>query len=209
MLDLESATRAMARVVRGVRDNDLPRSTPCAGSGVAALLDHLGKVVPGLTKAARKKPSTGTGQPLVSQPPVGVADELPPDWRVRLPEALDELAEAWGEAAAWTGVTRIAGMELPSETAGLVALNEVVVHTWDLARATGQPFHVEDAVLVALEPYQRKRAARYPDGAPGFYLPPLPISSRAPLLDQVLALTGRDPRWQPPAAVPSSSSSAE
>jgi len=31
--------------------------------------------------------------------------------------------------------------------AGIVALNEVVVHGWDLAVATGQRFEVDDAIL--------------------------------------------------------------
>jgi hypothetical protein len=34
--------------------------------------------------------------------------------------------------------------------AGLVALDEVVLHGWDLAKATGQPHHVEPQLLVAV-----------------------------------------------------------
>ena len=34
---------------------------------------------------------------------------------------------------------------MPADVAALVALDEVVVHGWDLARATGQPFEADDA----------------------------------------------------------------
>lgn len=35
------------------------------------------------------------------------------------------------------------GVDLPRQVAGLVALDEVVLHGWDVAKATGQPYNVE------------------------------------------------------------------
>ena len=53
-------------------------------------------------------------------------------------ERLDQLAEAWADPAAWEGLTEAGGLTMPAEVAGTVALDEVVLHGWDLARATGQ-----------------------------------------------------------------------
>ena len=50
------------------------------------------------------------------------------------------MADAWADAAAWDGMTKIGGGEAPAAVAGAVGLNEVVAHGWDLARATGQTF---------------------------------------------------------------------
>ncbi len=39
-------------------------------------------------------------------------------------------------------MTKAGGVDLPGEVAGLVALDELVVHGWDVARATGQAYDV-------------------------------------------------------------------
>ena len=57
-----------------------------------------------------------------STPPAPVDDPLPPDWRDLVPARLAELAEAWQQPDAWTGMTRAGGVDLPGEVAGLVAL---------------------------------------------------------------------------------------
>ena len=44
-------------------------------------------------------------------------------------------------------MTRAGGIDMPGEIAGMVALEEVLVHGWDLARATGQPFAAADEHL--------------------------------------------------------------
>src|SRR4029077_4731115 len=44
--------------------------------------------------------------------------------------------EAWGKPAGGAGKTRIAGMDAPAEMVGLTAADELVVHGWDVARAT-------------------------------------------------------------------------
>ena len=36
------------------------------------------------------------------------------------------------------GTTKAGGLELPGEVAGLVALDELVIHGWDVARSSGQ-----------------------------------------------------------------------
>jgi uncharacterized protein (TIGR03086 family) len=72
--------------------------------------------------------------------PSGTAADLDADWRQSLPVRLMKLADAWQEPAAWTGMTRVGGQDLPGEVAGIVAFGELSVHGWDLARATQLPF---------------------------------------------------------------------
>ena len=65
----------------------------------------------------------------------GDASRLVDDWRSRIPRDLAALAAAWRDPEAWTGMTRAGGIDLPGEIAGVVALDELVVHGWDVARA--------------------------------------------------------------------------
>jgi uncharacterized protein (TIGR03086 family) len=74
-------------------------------------------------------------------------------------------------------------------------VGEFVVHGWDLARAVGRPFALDDDLLG----YLRDEVAKIAEEgrAMGVFGPEVTVPAAAPLLDQVLALTGRDPRWTP------------
>ena len=88
------------------------------------------------------------------------------------------------------------------EVCGLVGLNELVVHAWDLGRATGQPVNAEPEVIRALLPMLDQFSP--PIDAPrgdGPFGPRFPVSSGAPLLDQLVGLAGRDPSWSPATAL--------
>lgn len=190
MIDLEPATRALADVVARVRDDQLEAPTPCPGTSVAGMLDHIDGFALAFTAAAKH-----TEPPGGSQPPVVDASRLAADWRTRIPARLAELAEAWRADDAWVGMTKAGGVDLPSEVAGVVALDEVVVHGWDLASATGQQYGVEQAQLDAVFGFVRASAEQNPDGTPGLFGPPVTVPEDAPLLDRVIGLAGRDPAW--------------
>lgn len=117
------------------------------------------------------------------------------DWRTRIPARLAELAEAWRVDEAWVGMTKAGGLDLPSEVAGVIALDEVVVHGWDLASATRQPYGVEQEQLEMVFGFVRASAEQNPDGTPGLFGPPVTVPDDAPLLDRVIGLAGRDPAW--------------
>jgi uncharacterized protein (TIGR03086 family) len=117
---------------------------------------------------------------------------------VRIPRDLAALAGAWREPGAWTGMTRIAGMDAPAEAVGLTAADELVVHGWDVARATGQPYTCEPELLAAAESFLAQFAG--PDAPAGPEVPfgpAQPVPASAPELDRVVALAGRDPGWSP------------
>ena len=100
-------------------------------------------------------------------------------------------------------MTRAGGVDLTGADAGLFALDEVVVHSWDLATATGQPFTCPTDLLGALFRFLSVFVAANPNGVPGLFGPPVPVPESADLLDQVVGLTGRDPAWRAAANSPS------
>jgi uncharacterized protein (TIGR03086 family) len=128
----------------------------------------------------------------------GDASRLGTDWRTRLARELDALAEAWRDPAAWTGATRAGGIDLPGEVAGLVALDEVVVHGWDVARASGQPYAVDGDLLEVVHGFLAPLAQPEQESMrDGIFGPAITVPADAPLLDRVIGLTGRDPAWSP------------
>ncbi|HZC74255.1 MAG TPA: TIGR03086 family metal-binding protein [Jatrophihabitans sp.] len=192
MHDLSPATKVMAALVEGVRDDQLTAPTPLAQTSLAALLDHVNGLTVAFTAAASKTPLPGG-----SQPPSADASRLGDDWRSLIPAQLTGLAAAWQDPAAWTGMTKAGGVDLPGELAGVIALDEVVVHGWDIAAASGQPFSFDPELLEAVHGFVHSSAEQNPDGTPGLFGPPVPVPDDAPLLDRVIGLAGRDPAWRP------------
>jgi uncharacterized protein (TIGR03086 family) len=189
--ELTPATQAMALLLADIGDDQLAAPTPCPGATVADLLDHVGGLCLAFTGAAAKDPATG------SQAPSADGSRLDPDWRTRIPERLDRLAAAWRDDGAWAGLTKAGGVDLPGEVAGRVAANEVVVHGWDLARATGHDYACESGVLQAAYEFVQQAVAQNPDGSEGLFGRPVSVPDDAPLLDRLIGLTGRDPAWRP------------
>jgi uncharacterized protein (TIGR03086 family) len=142
MHDLHPATRTLATLVAAVDDAQLGAPTPCPDYTVGDLLDHIGGLALAFTAAARKEDG-----PNGAPPPPGDRAHLADDWRERIPNDLATLADAWADADAWEGTTKIAGAEMPAGVVGSVGINEVVAHGWDLARATGQSFTVDAVTL--------------------------------------------------------------
>jgi uncharacterized protein (TIGR03086 family) len=191
MLDLTPATRMLAQVVTDVRDDQLGAPTPCSGATVADLLDHVDGLCVAFTAAAAKDPDEG------SQAPSPGGSQLGADWRTRIPERLARLAGAWQHESAWTGMTRAGGLDMPGELAGQVAINEVVVHGWDIAAATGHAYAGEPELIQAAYAFVQPTAAENPEGTPGLFGPPVAVPETAAQLDQLIGLTGRDPAWRP------------
>jgi uncharacterized protein (TIGR03086 family) len=190
MIDLQPATTVLAVLVDGVRDEQLGAPTPCTQSSLGDLLDHVDGLALAFTAAATKTPLEGG-----SQPPSADGSRLGEHWRSRIRERLANLGRAWQDEAAWEGMTKAGGLDLPASVAGLVAVNEVVVHGWDIARASGQPYECEPQVLAAAREFVQSAVAQNPQGSPGLFGPPVPVADDAPPLDQLIGLTGRDPAW--------------
>ncbi len=193
-IDLGPASRQVADLVTAVTDDQLAAPTPCSAYSVGDLVDHVGGLSLAFTGAAVKE--TGGAS---SQGPVVDASRLGPDWRNRIPRDLDGLAVAWRDPDAWTGMTKAGGIDLPGAVAGVVALDELILHGWDIARATGQAYDPDPASLEAVHGFLAQFAT--PEQAAmraNIFGPIVAVPDDAPLLDKVLGLAGRDPAWTAP-----------
>lgn len=190
MIDLHPAVRRTIEVVTSVTDDQLDRPTPCPGSSVGDVIDHLGTFALVFAAAARKETAARTSAP---PPPSGA--NLEAGWRDRISRDLLGLAEMWRDPQAWDGSTYAGGFEMPADVVGLVALDELVVHGWDVAVASGQRYAPSARDIDAATGFVTSFEARR-DG--GLFGPIVPVADDAPPLDRLLGLTGRDPSWRPP-----------
>jgi uncharacterized protein (TIGR03086 family) len=190
ILDFDPVIEAVTDIVLGVPDDQLGAPTPCDEASLGDLIDHLDGLSMVFTAAAKKSLDG-------PQAPTADASRLGVDWRRRVPARLEALADAWRDEAAWVGMTQVAGGDLPAEVAGVIAINEIIVHGWDIAVASGQDIRCEPGLVEAAYGFVQSTVAAHPGGSPGLFGPPVPVPDDAARFDRLLALTGRDPGWKP------------
>ena len=188
-IDLGAPAADVARLAAGVRDDQLDNPTPCPDIDVRGMLAHILGLSVGFRDAARK-----VDGPTTSTPP-GPA-QLPADWREQVAPRLADMAAAWREPGAWEGEATVGGVTSPAPQTAAFGNNELVVHGWDLAVATGQPYSPAEANLQA----SYELASSIPDepaSRTGLFGPRVQVPDDASLLDRTLGAAGRDPSWQP------------
>lgn len=191
ILDLDPAARQLSDLLKHIDEGSLGAPTPCGQSTVGDVLDHVSGLAQGFTSAATKNLGAMT-----SAAPAPDGSRLGPNWRDDISQQVAALAQAWTDPAAWEGMTQVGGVTLPGEVAGRIALNEIVLHAWDLARGSGVPYQQDEESLQAC---LASLAVMYPpedlERRVGIFGPPVEISKDAPLVDRVVAFSGRDPGW--------------
>jgi uncharacterized protein (TIGR03086 family) len=171
---LARATERTSAVVRGTREEQFGTPTPCEKFDVRDLIHHLEWV-------ADLFESLGRAGPMVEQGP----------YTGDFPERAERTLAVWSRPEAWEGTSP--GRGLPMATLGQMYLVDLVVHGWELARATGQPYEPEpEAVARALDFTDQMVEMGRQRGAFG---PPVPVPDDAPALDRLLGIVGRDPAW--------------
>ena len=188
LVDLGPAGEQLLTIASNVDDDQLASPTPCEGRTVGQLVGHL----VGLTTAFRAAAAKDFGPLTDTDPDDAGWPDAAPGWRESLRERVPAMVTAWRDPEAWEGMTRAGGVDLPGEVCGLVALDEIVLHGWDLARATGQSYDCDDATAAAVMAFV---GGFDEGGTPGLFGRSLSVSPDVSLFDQVLARSGRDPQW--------------
>ncbi|MGV0743238.1 TIGR03086 family metal-binding protein [Mycolicibacterium sp. XJ870] len=184
MIDLTAACERTAQLLDGVRDEHLDDPTPCEELTVGQLVAHVGGLAVAFAAGARKDFGV-----LTDTPPGEDGYQLDDRWRTEYRRALADLAVAWQTTDAWDGMTRVGGVDLPGIVAGSVALTEVVIHGWDLAQATGQPYEVETGTAEAVLAQVSSLASDGP--VEGLFGPAIVVPDSASAWERALGLSGR------------------
>ncbi|MFB7518186.1 TIGR03086 family metal-binding protein [Streptomyces sp. NPDC056144] len=177
---LHTAAAQAAPLVGGIDDASLDAPTPCSEYDVRALLNHLFAVVVNFQALAAKQPAD------FSEIPDRVAEA---DWRDRFAAEAGKLVAAWAEPGADEGTS--GAMGLPARTVGSMVLLDLTVHAWDLARATGQAFEPDPAVVDGLVGEVEKMAPMAREMS--VFGDAVELPGSASVFERLLATTGRDP----------------
>jgi uncharacterized protein (TIGR03086 family) len=177
MFDLAPAAQELSRLVSGVRDDQLDHPTPCPEWAVADLLAHVHQFARVFSDNAHRRHA---------RPPEALVD----DWRVAIPDQLDELALAWRPESAWQGRVSAGGVEMDAPANAVVAIEELTVHGWDLARATKQDVRVAEASLDQIDQFFDLLAEQTATGN-GAFGPAASPPDGATRLQRTIARTGR------------------
>lgn len=169
-------------VVDGVPADRWDDPTPCDGWVARDVIRHLVEWVPGFLAA---------GSDVVLAAGTDVDDDP---------------AVAWSDLADQLQTTLTTSADLPfshpqaGDSPLGVAIDrfvtsDVLVHTWDLAVATGQPARLDPElaaeVAAGMAPMTEMLVAS------GHYGPPIDVAPDADPTAKLVAVTGRDPNWTP------------
>ena len=185
---VERALAGTAQVVRGVEAAEFGSPTPCDDWDVRALINHMLQVSSALSRAGR-------GEAVPAD--LWELDLMDTDWAGRFDDKAKAAVAGWADPTAWEGTVSLGGAGMPAPMIATMLASDLVIHGWDLARATGQAYRFD---AEAAEMTHRFVADMGEQGRQmGIFAAPLPVSDTAPALDLALALSGRDPKWAAPA----------
>src|SRR5208282_1877841 len=110
---------------------------------------------------------------------------------------LQKAVQAWSDPAAWEGEIGVMGDATPKADVGAMLIVEMVLHGWDIAKATGQQYVCEDAVAETLRETVEAQAELFRKYQGFADAVALPDQENATPFDQALSLSGRYPAWKP------------
>jgi uncharacterized protein (TIGR03086 family) len=172
-------------LVAGVPADGWSDPAPCAGWTARDVVAHLVEWVPAvLGPSGLEFP----GGPTVSDDPVAAWAAF----SATIQSALDD-----PDVSARRFDAGPPGEMTLEAAIGMLVVGDVFLHSWDLARATGQDLELDpelaEEMLVGMQPIEDLLRAS------GHYGPAVAVAADAGVGDRLIAFVGRDPDWRPPA----------
>ena len=180
----DRALDALGTTIEKIDLSQLDDSTPCAEFDVRALLNH---VIGGNYRFV----AIARGEPGASVPAGGdfVRDDALGPYR----KSAAALSEAWADPSLLARTVQMPFGDFPGEFALGVHLVEAVVHSWDLACATGQPTDLDPVLCDAA--WQRTRDVDDSFRGPGRpFGPAVAPPPGATATERLVSWLGRQPR---------------
>jgi uncharacterized protein (TIGR03086 family) len=190
-----------AGVIDAIRPDQLDNATPCTEYDVRGMLGHIVGVLPRVAAMGRNvDPMSVTGDD------GQIADDR---WLPTWQAAAADAEAAWSDDAALERTIVLPWATDTGAAALLGYVNEITVHTWDLATATGQhPEWNAEVVRPALRIMRswlpgenraqifaevRKKMGPAAANSPDAFAEVVAVPADSPLIDQLVAWNGRRP----------------
>jgi uncharacterized protein (TIGR03086 family) len=164
----------LTAVVGGIRTDQLENPTPCDRFAVRGVLDHM---VGGATMFAAAFRGAQPTQPDMTDPLSSFGPTL------------GALAEAMHSPGALDRTIDAPFGEVDGATFARFVVLDGLVHGWDLATATGQPYEPPDALVAEADAFARQALDPLRDG--DTFGPAVEASASATPIERLAAFTGR------------------
>ncbi len=171
-------------LVKGVRPDQLDNPTPCAKFQVRDLLGHFVGNIDSVADGFRGEPIPEQLVPrpeLLGDDPGKTYDAVMADFGavIRSPGAMDQ-------------VLRVPFGDVPAPAlVGFIAF-DLMMHSWDLATATGQPYLPPDELVAEVDAFARQAVAPEWRDGDTFAAEVDPPADASPL-ERLVAFSGRQP----------------
>ena len=199
--EMAAAAAEAARVVNAVpAEKELDGPTPDGDWDLRTLLNHT--ILWTSYSAERRAHGESVAADLMDKD--FTAD---PGFRAGYAAQIDKAVQAWSDPATWEGDIDVMGNATPRADVAAMLIMEMALHGWDVARATGQDYALDDAaaeVVLATVEAQAELFRKYEGFADAVPLPEAnepeanePEANEQSAFDRALSLSGRDPHWKP------------
>jgi uncharacterized protein (TIGR03086 family) len=173
-----------ARVIAAAGDETLERSTPCDDYDVRALCGHMVSVL-------RRIDHVGAGGRPFDIPQV--TTDVPDGFPEAFATARVGLEKTWADDAVLDKVLVLPFGEFPGRIALSAYTQEIVMHSWDLAKALGRLDLLEDELAEAVLPIAHRAVPPEPRGGRIPFGPVVEVPADAGVYAQLAGYLGRQP----------------
>ena len=183
-----AATETARAVTNAAKTANTTAETPCPDWDLRPLLNHT--ILWTSYSAERRAYGESVAEELMSKD-----FTAEPGYVQAYQAQIDKAVDAWSKPEAWAGDRNVMGSATPAADIAAMLIMEMVLHGWDVAKASGQDYRCDDAVARnVLETVQAQGDMfRQYQGFAAI----VPVPDDATAFDRALALSGRDPGWKP------------
>ena len=177
-----------ANVANAANAKTLEQTTPCTDWDLRTLLNHM--ILWTSYSAERRAYGESVAEELMSKD-----FTAEPGYAQAYQAQIAKAVDAWSRPEAWAGDRNVMGSATPAADIAAMLIAEMVLHGWDIAQATGQDYHCDDAVarnVLKTVEAQGELFRQYQG-----FAAIVPVPADATALDRALALSGRDPGRDP------------
>lgn len=170
-------------IVAAITQDDYGRPTPCEAWTVRELINHM----LGALTMFRDVAVEG-----VADPALFARDLIGDDALASFNRVSAQVVAGWQADGRLDGTAKLPWGEFPAPFALQFPAMDMLVHGWDLARATGQQHEWEDELVLDNLMFAQSTLAS-PEIRVGFYAAPIDLPGDAPGIDRLVAFLGRHP----------------
>ena len=185
------AARVVAGAAKAANSKTLEQATPCTDWDLRTLLNHM--ILWTSYSAERRAYGESVAEELMSKD-----FTAEPGYAQAYQAQIAKAVDAWSKPEAWEGDRNVMGSATPAADIAAMLIAEMVLHGWDIARATGQEYACDEAVAASVLATVEAQGELFRQYEGFAAIVPLPADEDgAAVLDRALSLSGRDPQWKP------------